>query len=516
MNLNTASKLTKNEWMILGGFALLKILLHSISTLFFEYGFFRDELYYIACSDNLALGYVDQPPLSIFLLKLSSLLFGDSLIAIRILPSLAGAFTILFTGLLAKRMGGSTYAVFLSCLASFCSLIFVGMNSYYSMNSIDILIWVCVAYIMVRIVQERKSWLWIFLGIILGLGLLNKIGILFLGCGILAGLLLTSERHWLKTKWPYLTGGIAFLLFLPYIFWNINNDLAHIEFIRNASEEKYSSLTAFKFIIDQFLINNPLNFPLWIVGLLGFLFYKPLKPYRIFGFIYLTALFILAINGTSKAEYLAPAYPMLFAGGAVFFEKTLHSKVLYWLRFAYPLLIIATTLILLPLVLPILPVDHFISYSEKLGLKPESNEGKELSELPQFYADRFGWEEKARDVAKVYNSLSTEEKTKCAIFSNNYGRCGAIDYFGEKYELPKSIGNHNNYWIWGTRGYSGEIMIILGGSLEDHKPNFESVVLAGKSDCEFCMPYEDNVNIFLCRGINEPLKEIWPEEKHYE
>ena len=168
------------------------------------------------------------------------------------------------------------------------------------------------------------------------------------------------------------------------------------------------------------------------------------------------------------------------------------------------------------MVSPILPVEKFIAYAKALNRAPSSTEGKELSELPQHFADMFGWTEKARDVASVFNTLSEEEKKKCAIFGSNYGDCGAIDYYGRELGLPKAIGNHNNYWIWGPRGYTGEIMIIMGSELEDHIDNFESVEQVAVSDCQYCMPYEDNMKIFLCRKLKGSLQSIWNDEKHYD
>jgi len=176
---------------------------------------------------------------------------------------------------------------------------------------------------------------------------------------------------------------------------------------------------------------------------------------------------------------------------------------------------LVTAIFLLPMILPVLSVDKYIAYSKKLGIVPSSNEGKKLSDLPQFYADMFGWKEKAKDVAAVYNTLSKDEKEKCAIYSTNYGRCGAVDFFGEQYGLPKSIGIHNNYWIWGPRNYTGEVMIILGGTLEQHVDDFESVTLEGVSSCDHCMPYENNVNIFVGRGLKYKIKDVWAHEKNY-
>jgi hypothetical protein len=509
-------RLTKGDLSVIFYLSILKFSLHLVLNATGGYGFFRDELYYIACSNNLAAGYVDQPPLCAFILRFMTMLFGDSLFVVRFIPAIAGALIVFFTGLLTYRMGGRKLALFIACLLSF-SPINLAMSSYYSMNSLDILFWVVTAYTSVRIIQdERKKW-WIILGIILGLGLLNKIGVLFLGAGIFAGLLFTPLRRWLFTPWPYVAGVIALVLFVPYIIWNVQNSFAHLEFIRNASSEKYSSLSVISFVAGQILINNPAAIFVWLPGLVALFRSEYLKPYRILGWMYIGPLVILMINGTSKSEYLAPAYAFLFAAGAIFWERQI-LRAAVW-RYALSVILIFYILLMLtflPMVLPVLPVDKYIRYADALGFKPDSSEGKELSELPQFYADMFGWKEKAQGVAEVYNTLSEDEKKECAIFSNNYGRCASIDYFGKEYGLPHTIGNHNNYWVWGTRGYTGDMMIILGGDLEDHQPNFREVRLAKTIDCQYCMPYEDNVPVFVCKGIKGNLKAIWPEEKHFE
>jgi hypothetical protein len=168
-----------------------------------------------------------------------------------------------------------------------------------------------------------------------------------------------------------------------------------------------------------------------------------------------------------------------------------------------------------PIVLPVLPVETYIRYSGFLGIKPFTAEGKQLAELHQFYADMFGWEAKAEAVAKVYSRLSQDEKKKCAIFADNYGRCGAIDFYGKDYGLPPTIGSHNNYWIWGPRDYTGELMIILGGALEDKQRLFKSVEVSEIVTCKYCMPYENNLRVYLCRNLKVPLRELWPRLKNF-
>ena len=507
--------LDRTEKIIIASFALACFLIHVATNLNGGYGFFRDELYYIACSDHLAWGYVDQPPFSLYLLKLSRVLFGDSLTAIRLIPSLSHAVTIVLTGLIVKEMGGKRFAIFIACLAIFTSLIHIGMSLIYSMNSIDIVLWSLAVYFILKIINTGKNSYWIALGIVLGIGLLNKISVLFLGGGIFVGFILTN-RQWFGTRWPYFAGAIAFALFLPYIIWNLTHDLAHLEFIHNASAGKYSGRTRWDFVVENFLLLNPINAPVWIGGLIALFFFKPLKPYRLLGWIYVTAFLILFINRTSKGEYLAPGYTWLFAAAGIFIEQKFTRPSIAWLKYAYPTLMVISMAVLLPLVLPILPEEKYIAYAEAIGEKPRSNENKELAELPQFYADMHGWKEKAKDVATVYNTLSDEDKKKCAIVSSNYGRCGAIDFFGKEYGLPKSIGTHNNYWQWGPGDYNGEVLIILGGDYDDHKDDFASVELAGVSKCKYCMPYENNVNIFICRGLKVDIKESWKHEKHYD
>jgi hypothetical protein len=509
-------RLFKGDLSIIFYLCLTKLVLHLLVNVTGGYGLFRDELYYLACADHLAWGYVDQPPLSVFVLKFFTLLFGDSLFAIRLVPALCGTATLFLTGLMVIRLGGGRFAQFLACVASF-SLIYIGMNGVYSMNSLDILFWTAIGYVVLLIIQEERKQLWIILGVLLGLGLLNKVGVLFLGVGLFVGLVISSQRKWLTTPWPYLAGSIAFLFFSPYIIWNIQHDMAHLEFIRRASEGKYSALSAADFIKNQFLINNPLASPVWIAGVFALLFSRMLGRYRFLAFLYIGPFVIFVFNGTSKAEYLAPAYGILWAAGSVWWEGVTNGKYLtYFVRPAMVFLIGGINLVFLPIVLPVLPVEKYISYAKAVGEEPSSSESKQLAELPQFYADMFGWKEKARDVATVYHTLTPEEKKKCAIFGMNYGDCGAIDYYGEPLGLPKSIGNHNNYWIWGPRGYTGEIVIIMGGELEDHADHFESVKEMIVSDCQYCMPYEDNMKIFLARGLVTDLSKVWDREKHYD
>lgn len=499
---------------LLAGLALAKLALHLFVNGLGGYGIFRDELYYLACSRHLDLGYVDHPPLSVYLLALNSWLFGKSIFALRFLPALFGSMTIFLIGLLARELGGGRWALLLAGLSSLVSLIFLAMSSVYSMNALDHLVWAVVALLVARLLRTRKNAYWPLIGGMVGLGLLNKVGVLWLGAGIAVGLLATGERRWLRTRWPWLAGALALALFLPYVWWNLTHDLAHLEFIRNATAGKYSGLSAGSFLAEQFVVQNPVTVPVWLAGLIYLLVGRQARRFRMLGWIYLVPLLILVLNGHSKAEYLSPAYAILFAAGGVALERWLNRPWLAWSRGAVTVGLLGG-LILAPVVVPILPVEAYVAYSKTLGIEPSTSEGKELSELPQFYADRFGWEEKAAAVAEVYHALPPEDRAAAAIFGENYGRAGAVDHFGHEMGLPFAISSHNSYWLWGPGDANGDVMIVLGGSHQSLERSFERVEPVDRVVCRYCMPYESDLPIFVCRGLEIPMSELWRQIKNF-
>jgi len=496
--------------------AVATLALHLWTNAFGGYGYFRDELYYLACSDHLDAGYVDQPPFSIFILSIIRLIIGDSLFALRLAPALLLAAVVFITGLMAGRLGGGRWAMVLAAIGAAISPILLAFGGTYSMNALDVLFWTLAAYLTVMLLQTKNPRTWLLLGLVIGLGALNKISMLWFAAGLGAGLLFTPDRAWFRTRWPYLAAGIALLCFLPYVIWNAVHGFPHLEFIRNASSGKYSGLSALTFLRDQLVLHNPVAVPLWAAGVIALFVHRASASHRTLGIAVLVVVAILLLNGHSKGEYLAVAFPILWAAGGAMIERWTMKPLLRWVRPAYGGILIATGLFFAPVVLPILPVEEYIRYAEAIGLKPHTAEQQRLRALPQFYADMFGWPEKAAAVAEVYNRLSPDEKSRCAIFADNYGRCGAIDFFGKHYGLPKSIGGHNSYWVWGPREYTGDVVIVLGGSLRSRQEVFTSVEAAGTVSCPHCMPYEDSLSIYVCRGLRVSPDNFWRRVKHYE
>ncbi len=494
--------------------ALLTLLLHFAINLSGGYGFFRDEFYYLACSDHLDWGYVDHPPFSILLLWLNRILLGDSLFALRFLPALASAVLVYLTGMIVREMGGGKSAQLISCLAVIIAPVYLVVSDFYSMNVFEPLFWMSTAYVLIKIINTGNQKLWLLFGILAGLGLQNKHSMLFFGFALVVGLMLTVQRKQLASKWFWIGGMIAGVLFLPNVLWQMTHDWATLEFMQNAQQWKNAPMSPMEFISAQILFQHPVAFPIWLLGVLALFFNRNLKKYRLFGFTFL-ALLLLFIIQRGKPYYLSPIYPLILSAGAIAIEQFVNRKNWKWLLHSYVALLIIGGLILLPASLPVLQVEKFIRYAEAIGLQQPKMERHDDTALPQVFADRFGWKEMVTEVATAYNSLTPEEKSVAAIYTQNYGEAGAVDFFGGAYGLPKAISGHNSYWHWGLRGYTGEVLIIIGGEAEDHRNIFESVEQVAIHKHQYAMPYETDLPIFICKKPKVPLKDVWMQVKHY-
>jgi hypothetical protein len=510
--MKNSKQLWLSDYMIMGYFSLLTLVLHLFAIEGF--GCFRDEFYYISCSDHLSFGYVDQPPLSILLLKLIRLTLGDSIIAVRLLPVLGAALFVFLTGLLAKELGGKKFAVALAAAAAAGAIGNFFLFSIYSMNFLDLLFWQACFFIIIRLIKTNDPKYWLIFGLVAGIGLQNKISVLFLCFGLAIGLLLTKERKYLKNKYLWLGAAIAGLLFLPYILWNMANEWPTLEFMDNARTYKISQVSPLGFLWGQILYNNPATLIIWLPGLWYFFFHKQGKKYRLFGWMYLSIYLLYTIQH-AKDYYLAAAYPVLFAGGAILFQTWLQKKEWNWPKPVLIIFILVPALILIPAALPILPVETTIKYTRFLGLSQRPQENHEMGLLPQHFADMHGWEEMVEKVARIYNTLSPVEKKECIIYATNYGVTGAINLFGRQYGLPPAFSGHNNHFFWPPKEHTANVVIAVGGRKEDHEESFEEVIEMDRTNCTFCMPYENNNPIYLCRGIKRPIMEIWPTVKHF-
>ncbi len=497
-----------------GAFALLKLVLHLLTS--HGYGYFRDELYYLACAERLDWGYVDHPPFSVALLALNRALLGDSLPALRFLPALAGAAIVFVTGLLARDLGGGRFAQALACLCALVAPVYLALSHFYSMNVFEVLFWSLGAWLVVRILRPGSPGLWAPLGLVVGLGLLNKLSMLWFVGGLGLGLLATRERRLLLTPGPSQAALVATVLYLPHVLWQLRHGFPTLEFMHNATTHKMAHVPLGVFLGDQVLVMNPLTAIVWVTGLVFALRGREGSEGRVLAVSYLAVFALLAGSGTARAGYLSAAYPPLFALGAIALERATTSG---WAataaRAALVALLVLSGALLLPLALPVLPVERFVSYSAALGVAPRNEERKQMGELPQLFADMFGWPELAAEVARVYRTLPPEEQARASVYAQNYGEAGAIDFFGRRLGLPRAVSGHNNYWLWGPGERPADPLVIVGGDLADHQRAFEEVTAAGRHTCRYCMPYERDLTIWIARRPKAPVGELWPLVKNY-
>jgi len=478
------------------------------------YGLFVDELYFLACGEHLAWGYVDMPPLTAVQAFVARALFGDSMLAIRLLPALEGSALILLVGALARRLGGGRWAQGVAALAVALAPGFLLFYSILSMNAVEPLVWTGMAYALVRVAQGEPRW-WVAFGTIAGIGLENKDTVLVYGFAVVVALALLPERRLIANRWFVVGGAIAAALWLPNLLWMVQHHFPHLEQLANIRRSgRNVELSPLAFVAEQLILFNPVADVLWVGGLGWLAASAAGRRHRALALAYAVALAtLLATHG--RVYYLAAAYPALFAAGGVALEAWLSRPRWGWAKPAYAGVLALTGAALVPIFTPTLPPETFLRYSRALGVGMPRIEHRRSSALPQLFADRFGWPEMAEAVAKVYRSLPPEERAKAAIFGQDYGQAGAVDFYGPRLGLPKAISGHLTYWYWGPRGYTGEVVIVLGDTREALERRFASVEEGAVVSNSYSMRSQ-NFTIYVCRRPKGwTFAQIWPQLKNW-
>ncbi len=420
---------------------------------------------------------------------------------------------------MARKLGGGKFAQGFASLSVVTAHGIFGHGQLFSMNPFDVLFWALASYVVVQILADERPRLWILFGLVVGLGLQNKYSMGFMVIGLVAGLLLTRQRRHLATKWFWLGAAVAGVVFLPHVLWEIAHGFPSLEFMRNASTLKNVNLGPLSFFLSQVREVNIFSAPLWLGGI--YFFFKHQEGrYRPLAWMY-PVVFVVMVVGSAKVYYLSAIYPIFLAGGSVLFERFVSKKSINWLKPVYASCLSLLAVAILPFALAVLPVEEFIKYEHFLGLTPRAEERSSVGELPQYFADQFGWREMVDTITTVYKKLTPEEQSQCVIFVRNYGEAAAIDFFGKEYGLPNALCGHNSYWFWGPGERTGNIAIIIGRSrnlednLADLRRSYSHVELAATTNAKYCMPFENGRMIFICKGMNTTFQKIWPRERFY-
>lgn len=499
---------------ILGYLSLIPLVLH-----FFihpEFGFQRDEFLYVAMGDHLDWGYLEVPPGIALIAFLSKAFFGASFFSFHIFPALAGSFTVFFAGCIARVMGGNRFAQLLAAVSVAVSPSYLRSSMLLQPVVFEQLYVTLLAYAFVILVKNHNPRWWIAIGLISGIGLMNKYSMLLFGFGLTIGILFTSDRKMFLTRWPWIGGMIALLIFLPNLLWQNAYGWPIFDHMKKLSETQLIHVSPAGFLAGQIWM-NALTSILWLSGIYFFLFASRGREYRALGWMYLTVLVLLLIF-SGKDYYLLPAYPMLLAGGCVLISSWTWINGRKWLQAAAVFMIAIMHIPFLPYGIPIYSVkkmqDYCLYMAEHRGLDgPLRWETGHMHKLPQDYADMLGWEGVVQAAAKVYHELSDQERLECVVIASNYGLAGAVDYYSEKYGLPKSISPNGSYYIWGPGDYTGQTALLVGVDTADAGQFFEEVCPAAWAVDPFAR--EDSVLISVSRIPRSSLSEVWPRLSVY-
>ncbi len=503
-------RLTPEAWIV----ALLAAANVIIHLLLPEYGYHRDEMYYVAIADGFSFANLDMPPGSPLYLKLFLVLFGHSLKVVHLAASVCGSLVIVFGCLMAREFGGKRYALVLTgTFLMFTGLMIFG--SLYTYDDPTFVVWAVVLYLIVRMLKGEDQRLWLLVGIVLGFGMMTKLTILFLGLTIFLSLWLIPQRSWYRRPWIWVGGCMALICAIPYAIWQSHHDWYFLDYAATYAGRTTHASPILEFLWNQILPDNIVLLPVWMLGLGLLLFGQSWARYRFFGYGYLilsVAVFVLG----GQFYFMIPIYAVLVAAGGVWIEQWFdrRSKAASPRRagmVAVPLVYVLLSLPALPFLVPVLPVDMLIRYLEPVGVNAGvKTEDRHINDLPQHVADRFGWEEMARDVASVYHRVQSTSPEPVGVTTGNWGEASALHVYGGEFGLPEPVSGDGWFYFEALRrGGFPTRYVAIGVPSAQLQSIFKHVDLESVFTNPHCMPDENNNEIYYCTDPKFDLQKYW-------
>jgi hypothetical protein len=486
--------------------ALATLGLHLVTNIVTPYGFHRDEFLYFAMGRHLQLFRMDFPPAIAMLAEAVRGTLGDGLVGIRLVPALCATLLVVLAGLFARELGGGRYAQFLAGLAVLGSPLFMRTGNLFQPVVLDQVAWTLALLALARLAATGDGRWWLAIGAACGLGLLAKFSIAFIGFGIFLATLLTPLRRQLGTRWPWLGATLAFVIGAPSIVGQIRLDFPIVLQMQGLSESQLEHVSPLGFVLTQLLFGP--GALLALAAVVGFVVVPGLRPFRAVGWACLVV-FLVLIGLRGKAYYFGPAYPVLYAAGAVTLEHIVRPRLGTAFRWVAVILVVAFGLFSLPLGLPILPPEAMARYAGNIGAARRNNQGV-LGRLPQDYADMLGWEQQVQAVARIYHALPATERAVAVIVGDNYGEAGALEFYGPRYGLPAPISAAGTYWQFGPGDKPGTVVIVLGEEPQSLRDHADSVVLAARVLNPWGVEEEQDVPIVVGRRPRTTLQALWP------
>ncbi|MBI9051360.1 MAG: glycosyltransferase family 39 protein [Anaerolineaceae bacterium] len=507
-----AIKLSSIGWIILIA-AVFKFAIHLIYGEGYEY--FMDELYTLAMSRHLALGYIDLPPLVPFLMAVSRAMLGNSFFAYHVFPALAGCFTMLILCLITRELGGKEIAVALTAVGFIIVPLWLALDSFFCYDAFDQLALSAFLFAVVKLYSTANRRYWLLIGLLAGLACLCKITILFYGPGFLLALLISNRRKDLLSPWPYLGAAVFLVVVSPYLYWQVANGFPSLEYWTNYGSSRLYDTSLKQYLINILILTSQLLLPLWLAGLYRIFRSFNKVNYSVLGFLFLFTFGFMFYLSASVRQLIALFMPLL-AAGSVFTEEMINKirwrKPVLAVLFSYLAVVGALNI---TMSLPILPASTFPSLVDQFGgFSRQLREfNGDLTYYPITYSGRLGWTHVVEEIADVYYSLPEEEQAIAGIYAGHYIYAGAVDQIGPQYGLPHAVSGHLTYYLWGP-GYSWDVMIILSGRSNSMSMFFDQ--------CEQNAQITDTmggagypVYIYTCKGNRVDAETIWGSVKSY-
>ncbi|MFH9349065.1 ArnT family glycosyltransferase [Kitasatospora sp. NPDC017646] len=455
-----------------------------------RHGYHVDELYNRASGAHLAWGYDDQPPLVSLIARAETTMFGDTLVGLRVAPALMACLAVWVTGLIARELGGGRGAQLFAAAATGGSVVLLNSGHVLTTNGPDLLTWVVVSWLMVRLLRTEDTRLWLALGAVTAVGLLAKNLVVLLLLSLLVGVLTVGPRAVLRSRHLWAGAGIAAVTGIQAVVWQIAHHWPALE-MSDALKIALGDDSRVAFVPFQVLLIGLFLTPVWIAGLVALLRRAQWRAFRPVGvaFLFLCVL-LLAIGG--KPEYTGGLPLVLLAAGSV--------VVVDWARTAFRrglagTALVANALMSVVLMLPVLPIAVY-------GSNPV------LKELGVFQLDQAAWPQLADQVAAVDRSLSPEDRAHAVVYANHYGLAGALDRYGPERGLPRVYSGHNSYADFGTPTDDKTVVIAVGVDRNSFSALFTSCEPSGTFVTD--LPVADrNTGFLVCRGPQEPWAQLW-------
>jgi hypothetical protein len=476
-----------------------------------RYGYVRDELYFLSAGQHLAFGYVDQPPLTPLLARISAALTGDTLAGFRILPALCLAALVVMTAAMSRRLGAGRTGQLLAALAAATCAEYLGAMHELTTTTPDFVFWSLILLLVMRLLASRDPRWWLAIGGCAGVASEAKWNIAFLLAGLAAGFLFTDARRLLASRYLLIGGLLAAALAAPDVIWQAGHGWPGLDVFRVLQTSAGHNRAVYW--PAQVLYTGPVLTPVWVGGAVWSLRSAAARPFRPAAIACVIVIVLQFVLG-GKAYYPGAAFTFLLAAGCVPLERRLAGRAprarritptfppAFAAAFVTGAAMVAGAVLAAPVALPVLP-------ARALHTVP-------LQKINYDLGEEIAWPRLVALVARQYGALPAAQRARTAVLAGNYGEAGAIDRYGPGDGLPQVYSGANNFWLWGPPPAADSAAIAVNIDPALLRREFARVRRVatfwnglGVDDDEQGAP------VYLATGLRTSWRRAWPAFREY-